>query len=1394
MQFFQNVFFRVIFFLCYFFLWNSNLIAQNIVSSKNSDDREVITQIFDQQSGLPVVSLTDMVLGADNHIYIASSGGVSRFNGTDFESISTEQFPQLNSNRIRFLQTSTDSSLWMIDEQGFFSRWKQGKLQTFDSLFTSEVHSEWTLRASRSGAIWIHDTQSFMVYDAPTKSFIEKFTIPDKKYYNFLPISDSLIFILTDEGLFEFSDQKLSLKIPVDQLPFDPEVQMYFYWNTNISQISNYEIAVADSGSLALYNLQTKEYLRFPFIDDMQSTPSVLKVTDDELLVTTLNGHFNLDINTGNFNVFPGSKNQQMGGITYSPIWQGKRLYISETSVHYDGEMIFKLEGDQRIAQAVQDKEGNIWLAVAGLGLVKIGLSPFKVLNSSTGLQSDNTYSIIEDQNRNIWIASFEFGVHRVTGENINWWSNSNNSLVNNLTRALYERKDGSIIAGFWDSGLYEFNGSTWRKFLLNDTLLLPQAESFYEDADGNFWIGARMGLYKSTSNTNTFYEQYTSSGDPVFRTQVIRADPTNKLWLGTHGSGLLILREGNIERVHFKGLEPQPKIRDLYFTTRDTLWIATETNGLIRATLDSTNNIKSFDLLTQKDGLPDFGVHRILPDAYGYFWLPTNQGVARIEAKKLNTYLDNPTTSLWIKIFTESDGLPIREANGGTQSNGLVASDSTIYIPTLKGVIHFDPLDFLDWNPYKHTQIQLASIETNSNTYTLYGQNELTIAKNERSLNIDFNVLHYTNPQHLNIEYRIPVLGKDWNKLSQDRQLTITNLPPGTHSLETRLAEVPYYMHHGNTFTLTIPPYFYEQIWFRILSTAGFLIIIGFLFHLNNKAAQRRERVLNERVFERTGLLNEQKAETEKALRTIQQQALELEKLNKVKTDFFINMTHELRTPLALIKGPLNLLKDTSRRENIDQKEQLAIIERNSTQLNKVIDQLLNLLRMESDFVQSKPKKINLTEFVRVHAAQFQSAEDLKQKTFVLPDNSDEVLTVADPETLTLIINNLISNAIKYTRKQDSIYLRVSKNEKYAIFEIQDTGIGIPKDEIDHILEPFFRSNNITYQKGSGIGLSIVKNFIDRMNGKIDIQSELKKGTTIKIFFPIPNSKQLNKLEFYKYDNIEPSETYHESLLKAENSQKQFTKKERTQKPDLLIVEDNEDLQLFLTRLLEQDYNVHVSENGESALEYLENSIPDLIISDVMMPKMDGITFVQTIRKMENLRFIPVIILSAKKSDKSIREGLSAGAQVYLIKPLNNQILLAQIESLLEQEERISSINVQPSTQKLNPQQKLKTSIDELILRHISDPDLSVEKIAATLHMSRPTLYRKWNKFSKPGLSEYIIQTRLQEAIRLISEKGYSFAEASFVCGFSDPSYFSRVFKKYFNQTPTEYFENKES
>ncbi|HKK44439.1 MAG TPA: ATP-binding protein [Balneolaceae bacterium] len=1353
----------------------------------------VLIKSFDQTNGLPSVSLSDMVLGADGYLYIASYAGLSRFNGSKFELITSEKYSALKSNRIIHLYAAADSAVWIADEKGRISRWKTGKLQTFNTL-AEKNKQPWHIKTSKTGSVWAANGQTVKVFKKGSGFKKIRHHFPDS-IIDFVPVNTTSGWVFTKLGLVELDDgRRMHHALPANIMHSGNRS------NIKLMALKNNRLALYDQKGILVYNTKSNvsSFYTFPSTDH-PAPLTILPLDTNRYLISTYTGYYELNYKDPVLHKITdiNPSHPYIGSATYHPNWNGHRLYITYNKVIYDNHVIYDAGTGIQIRQAIQDKEGNLWLSMAGKGLKRISISPFQVLTDQNGLSANNIYSIVEDKHHAIWAGAFDGGVYRINKNKIDFWDGPSMPRGSELVRSLYCDKKGRIFAGLWQFGLRILDRHKWKVFHTGASVPtnFDTFEAYFEDHKNTFWLGAAEGLFRKSEHADHFVQTYAEKGEPVKGIRAISEDTRHRLWFGTNGHGLYKQSHNQLQHISLDPALPHLAVRDIFAKRPDTLWVATEKYGLMRAIFDKDGNMLHYTTLTKKDGLPDIGVHRILADPYGYFWLPSNQGLSRVSEKKLNRYLDGAIPQVWIQTFNEDEGLPNREANGGSQSCGIVASDSTLWVPTQNGIVHFDPKQFLGKNPYKFTHIILSRIKTRDHTYDLFNKDAVTLPSDERTLTMTFGLLHLSHPKNLSLEYRIPTLNTGWNELTSKRQLNITNMPPGTHTIETRLAGVPENLFRGASFSITIPPFFYEQSWFYILMGLLCLSLVVLGFVSIHKAGKRRERQLNEKVKARTSSLRKQKEHTEQALVTIRQQAEKLERLDQAKTDFFINITHELRTPLSLIKGPLELLKQASSKQSIDREELLRLIERNSNKLNNLVDRLLNLLKLETDQNADDVGKIDLNDFIRHWVAQYESSEEMKEKKMSIHLPSDPVYVSVSLHALESIVNNLISNAIKYTNPGDQIDISISSSDDYIQLEVKDTGIGIDQKDLQFIFDPFYRAKNVSGLQGSGIGLSIVNRYMRKIGGEVNVRSALGKGTSVCLDFPKIKDENLPKL--YPSPKEANAKTENQSRKAVLNSHQAKTSVQETvdsKVHHILIIDDNADLRAFLTQLLEDEYKVKAVESGTDALQYLSTNQPDLILTDLMMPEIDGISLTKKIRSIHKMQYVPVIILSAKKTDQSIAEGLNAGAQVYLTKPVKNQILRAQIASLLSREKRLAKAQ-RRGTIKSNsdtPQNSLLDQVNTLILRHLSDSDLTIKAIAEALHMSRSTLYRKWKKVSDINLNEYIVQTRLKETIQLIQEKDLTFAEASMVCGFSEPAYFSRVFKKYYGKSPSDYFDQK--
>lgn len=1360
--------------ILYFFAASPLFGQDRSVTSDWKTSPNILIETFNQNDGLPVVSLSYIVMGADGYLYIASYGGLSRFDGSEFELITTDNYAELPSNRLKYLRASPDSSIWIFDEEMRISRWKKGTITNYGTANGKGDIAWWLFKASETGSVWALNNLEAQLFDKTSNQFIDiPFDFSDK-VIDIIPVDDNNAWVLTTHSFMKYEQGTLVSKISF--------AQNYSYKLANTSGIE--QLKVMSNGLIAgftpffvfVFNPQNNSF-NIDYFENPHHVDLLLLEQKDEqhLLLRTPSQSFEYffsDSSLSLINTFSRISIPIEEPLSFE---QNITLIDAFDRVFYKEYLLY--DPGRVITSSAKDMEGNLWITVEGIGLQKISLNPFRTIDTNHGLIGNNAYSIVERNDNTIWAGLFDGGVSQIQDTIINSWEVDNNAFGTPIIRSLYQRSNNEeLLASVLNNGLFLLKNNNWEPYSVFNKLFIDNEVtvlSFLDDGN-TFWIGSSRGLFKKTSSQESFEEVYKMNNVPIPNVQTIFSDHKNNVWFGTRSEGLFKYVNSTIKQVDLPGFDRNLAIRDIYETGRDTLWLASANNGLLRVILSSTSEVQSVTQLTKSDGLPDVGVHRVLIDPYGYVWLPSNQGVSRIALEALNNYLDNDTGQIWIYTLKESNGLSIREANGGVESSGIISSDSTLWIPTQKGIIQIDPSMYLGVNPYKHLRINLNRVSSQQRTIQLNGEHTFFGTADERSLLLELGVLNLSQNKNLPLEYQIRNLNTGWQTLNS-YQFNVANLPKGVHTLKIRFSDLPESMHSGSSFNIVIPPYYYEETWFRALLILLFTFLLATGFLIVHRTSSKKEVILNQKVMERT--------------QELANQTEEIERLSQVKTDFFINITHELRTPLMLIKGPLQLLKSASKNQTVNKEEQLSLIERNSTKLNQLIDRLLNLLRLEIGDEQEHHQLINLVPFVIQISSQFESNPQINGKKYYVKTKVEEARILGNPDSLELIINNLISNSLKYTNKGDVIEISVDLIDSKPALIIEDSGIGIKKEDIKFIFDPFYRAKNTQELTGSGIGLSIVKNYLDQLGGIIRIDSELGKGTRIEVIFP----KEFSEHTFSEYNAPLPSPELQHQKVFENNILKRDEQQVLSSTTNLiLVVDDYEDIRNFLYTLLSDSYTILLAENGEQALEMLASCSPNLIISDVMMPKMDGISFIKELRSNQKHKKIPCILFSAKKTNSSIIEGLNAGAQVFLPKPIDNRILLAQIDALISREHRITELNLHKKSTPLNHTEKFRLSIDEIILRHLSDSHLTVDSIASSLNLSRSSLYRKWKRTSYHSLNEHITKTRLEEAIRIIEEKGASFLESARICGFSDQAYFSKTFKKHYGKTPTDYFKNR--
>lgn len=1065
-----------------------------------------------------------------------------------------------------------------------------------------------------------------------------------------------------------------------------------------------------------------------------------------------------------------------------------------------------------QINEMTMDKSGVIWFAtengVSSLSIRYNFLMSYSNFNSGFPLRSfySDVKSILNYDDKNILVGTstglFKLNLQKMTEtefpqfKGLNIWS-------------LYKDYNDILWVGTYGQGLYQFNirSNTLKKITIEYPLFKTLAYNYIKDikpdSDKNLFIGSWGGglvkLIKSKENKNNeqneikFWRSNKDNSEAISYNDVwsIVIDKVGRIWIGTNGGGLNYFNKEKNKFIYLtvknsNGLLKSNSILFLYQTQnkaendKTTLWVCTD-QGLVKLVLKNLTDFNSIEELiissktyTSKDGLSSEVVKSIVENGSGDIWISTSDGIFiyddsadrfnRISYAFERRQTDyNSGASLNFKdrffLFGSIDGLKIFQAKQVIQSD---------YKPAV--IIS----DFQLFNK------SVSSIDNSLIISPLNKNGEIKLSYNENVFSFQFTATDYNNPSTIKYAYMMKGFDKDWNYTENRRFVTYTNLNPGEYEFLVKATNSDGLWNDIPTAVKVIisPP------WWR---TVWAYIAYIFLFFAGILTIRRLE-------INKAKLMNE-----------IEMKDFEAEKLREVeamKSRFFANISHELRTPLMLIKGPIDELLNKNSNTNVAELAGLAA--RNSEKLKSLIDQLLELTQLESAKIPVKAVYENIVEFSKYILWSFKNLADQKQIELIFESEEEKIMAWFDKDILEKILNNILSNAFKFTNAQGKIGIKISclksdVNQK-AVIKIFDTGIGIDEKDIKKVFDRFYQSTESIRKNyaGFGIGLSLVKELVDLHKWEINLFSEKMKGTEFLISVPL--NDYLDKTQKLKEETpLYSIEEISEQIIKSNEVEDTKTNDESC-KFTLMIVEDSEDVRFYLSSLLKNQYKLILAENGLDAINKSLEQLPDLIISDIMMPEMDGLEFCQRIKNDWRTSHIPVILLTARTTIEDKVEGLETGADDYLYKPFNSSELYARIKNLISQriklKEKFSkSLELKPEiiTDSSADQEFINRAI-EVAEKNIYNLDFNTDKFAEEMFLSRSQLYRKLSALTNQSPGEFIRTVKLKKAAKLLIEKKLSVTQIALEIGFSSPSHFTKAFKQMFDCLPSEFITKSES
>lgn len=910
----------------------------------------------------------------------------------------------------------------------------------------------------------------------------------------------------------------------------------------------------------------------------------------------------------------------------------------------------------------------------------------------------------------------------------------------------------------------------------------------------GDTWIGTwRGGLFRFDANGQSLKKYTRFSADPHY-VQAISMDSKNQLWIGTRHAGLIKLTDmdGEMkstvysERMNSASVITSDFVSTIYEDKSGRMWIGTEGGGI---NVIDPEESKIEWIRKGERNLPSNTVRSFVEDDRGFLWVGFKNSISRYDSVSgFNNY-------------TAEDGMSPKDFN----FNAVVKGDSLLYFGNQSGYYFFNPLDYASELP---AEVVLTDFRVNNKSVRpgvtdeyvkpfgvpLYENILFQLNHKTSTITLEFSSLNFTNPKREIYAYKLEDVNEEWTySNAYNRTVTYSNLAPGKY-----IFRVKGLTHSGGesndsagkAIEIVIIPPFWQTLWFRISAVVA-VFGIAYSSHRIRLASLRRQK----NKFER--LADDRIKVIEKKNIEIQEQAAKLHEADKSKLDFFTNISHEFRTPLMLIVGPLTGMLERSISQ--DEKEKLQMIHRNAQRLTRLMDQIMDISKIDAGNLSVKLTGGDLIKFVKETAKSFDYLAEKKKIHYECRTQENEFHCYFDHDKLEKILYNLLSNAFKVTPPYGSVGLSLGverqDGEKRSIkIEVSNTGMGISQEELPFLFKRFYRTGS--YHDGTGIGLSLTKSLVELQEGSIEVRSEEKVGTTFYLTIPIPDT--LPRENEGSIQNNSLTEHVALSLSQVTDGGSGIKLSSNIHAKTILIVDDDEDMRMYISQLLECEYTVIGASNGGEGQKLAYQYQPDLIISDMMMPVMDGYQFLRALKADTHVSHIPIILLTGKPSIESRLQGLEEGADDYITKPFHEKILLARVKNLIEQRQKIKerfSTDIY-----LKPKEITIASLDEkfiqqlvdLVQAHIADSHFNADVICQELGIGRSYLYSKVKAITDLSVNEFIKTLKLKHAASLLLSGGQNVNEVAVAVGFNDRSHFSKSFAKQFGLSPAQYQREK--
>ncbi len=1355
--------------------------------------------LIDINDGLSHNQVTCFLKDSRGYLWVGTAAGLNRYDGYQLKVFryNSRDTSSINANGINKLFEDPEGNIWVQTNAGIsiynpqtesFSK-DLGKYLKRYSLSADNVEN---IIKDNAGNYWfIHTGAGITRYNPATKESVILKSIPadnSSVSSNFVSAlqqnAEGDIWLIHRNGILEKLDGK-SLKVTERTTAISEKSDR---------QLLNYELLVdsddaiwvslpLDGKGVFFYDPSSetlshfhKKSARFPLNNDFAK--GVTEASKGIIWVGTDHGGINV-IDKKDFSVQYILHNEEM------------EKSLSQNS----------------IVTLYKDNEGIVWIGTFKKGVNYYHPNIFRFPHFKnqpsipSGLPYDDVNTFAEDDKGNLWIGTNGGGLlylNRETGVYTSYRHDSQNpgSLSSDIIVSLLIDREGMLWVGTYLGGLNKFDGKTFTHYKSNaedpESLSDNSVWELFEDSRGNIWAGTLQGgLNLLDKDTEQFIHLKNGAGEIPIHCDYISAmaeDRHGNIWIGG-GSGIDILNLKS-RKVTYLTHDPADEesltsnsIWSVYRDSFDNMWVGTADGLNLYNEADS-----SFLRFTTEDGLPGSNIISILEDRANNLWLSTANGVSNLVIDRSGGVATS-RENVSFRNYDERDGLQGKTFNEnaalktgkGEMIFGGANGFNIFYPESLRRNQNTPDIVFTDFQLFSKSVA--VGEETGGRILlprALANVDKVTLYHDENVFAIEFAALNFLHPEKNKFRYKLEGFDKDWHDVdNQNRRVTYTNLDPGEYEFKVLASNNDgVWNEEGSSIIIAV----LAPFWKTNEAYALYIMLVLLGLYISRRRTLQKERAKFRLEQER-------------------REARQLHELDLMKIRFFTNVSHEFRTPISLILAPVERL--LSKSDNPVEQKQYQMIHRNAKRLLNLVNQLLDFRKIEVEGLKLHSSEGNVIKFISESVHSFSDLSEKKNVELTFKSDLKELYAGFDMDKLEKILFNLLSNAFKFTPENGKIevsagcYDNDSSSEGIKILEIKvkDTGIGIPKEKHDKVFERFFRNDvpGSMVNQGSGIGLAITKEFVKIHGGTIAVESEPGNGSCFIVRIPV--REMAGGPEKYGAEEVGQEEIKEEKLLKRE------TKKEEAMVPGVpdknplvLLVEDNEDFRFYLKDNLGVHFSIIEAQNGKEGWQKALSSGPDLIVSDLMMPEMNGMDLCKKIREDKRTSHIPFVLLTAHAAEEQKLKGLNIGANDYVTKPFNFEILLSRINNLISQKQLMQKVyekKISVQTSEVNIvslDDKLIQNAIKIVEENLSNPDFSVELLSRELGMSRAHLYKKMVAITGSSPVEFIRKIRLQRAAQFLEKSQLTVAEVAYKVGFNNTKYFTRYFKSEFNILPSLY------